>query len=1305
MRRLPSIAILAVASLAISLSQVPVAKGALAGLVLIVNPTSTQSTYGSNPSNVTVEVNFLSTEASDEHLKLSANLASAPAGQNPQATITQISSTNATLEMFDSSSHIKAVNVGVVNAKFTVSIKSATSTPLAAGTYSLVVFAGSTWGSERQSITFVISPPPTPTLSPSLSRIWMAPGSTPASESNNSNTLSANATTDLINPVANITVDLRDTTNTPMTNLPITAFVQGPGVIGIGSAPPARTVIGRALIGQPNQYSISLFGDGLIGTSTISIVQDGVSIGTRTFLFTQSAPLPQSVLISNVSVDKANVSAGGTVVVEFTSATTSLPAGQVAYAGLSYAEDCLDNSCNVSGPATLQSGDSTNGKWSVSLTVPSSALSGRYAVVIYFPKLNGVTGFFYRHTQIITVAGVEPKPVPPPTTIAMSNLSLSQTILKTGDTLILRLDLKTSSLPAGVPLQATIFTPNDCEDDSCSSYGTGKLVSGSLEQGVWEIAVPIHSTLLSGTYSINYGFFKLKGTAGAIGTLSDAMTISGVTPKPLPPPASISMSILSSNNKTILSIGETFIIKIAATTSNFPLGVPMQATIFIANDCEDENCSAWGVGKLASGTLENGVWEIAIPITSQMLSGKYSINYGFFKLKGTPGAVGTSSNFLDILGATAPPVPLPATINISNIKPSSTSLDVGSGLVVQFDLVSTNVDASEIVQVYLTDDSSGNCDEGCGVGTAKLTKGSIANGSWIAQFSIPKTVPTGNYSLVVAIPKRKGVSGAFTIYSQPIYVTGAPLFTPVYLFSSPKISTNSARVGQSVTGYFYLKTNDDKVSTPACMIDGIAEWTNAILVSGVPMAGSWECKLTIASGAITGNYIFKVAVVGYANGNKNEERADLGLLAVSGTTLVQTATSQQCQNYLSSFSSSWSSINSAYNELKISLSDPKYSQIFFIGKIRSWSELYSEKLMSLNKYSTEAERMRALSSSNEVKSCDIYDFSKGLSSKYESGFSQLLSSINGLNSELTIWYQKMQSSIPDPVKYFNPQIETGALDIQKVSEPTLGKIIIDFAYQSSLGAAKIVCTSNAGICDVLQNGANSSGNSYYGVAEITKIEPGTFLNFTLSQLSSTGNQIASFQQTYTSLRAGLQPSLGSITGIKGGCSFKILNYDPAFTWFAKSEMKIAQDGTATITSNGSQITDEYLSTSRIGYQTVNAINTLFKCIPLNSNSDPSGSNPSTAPVQTIDDDGSEELPTGTLKVKKEVSGRYLISISSNLSEEKVTVTASRKGKATIRFSATTNEDGAVQIRTTRNLSGYSLKLIFDGQGLKTVKVP
>jgi len=1187
MRAIPKVAGLVVASLAISLSQLPAAAGALTGLTLAVTPASTETTYGSNPSNVAVDVSFVSTEADGEHLKLSANIRSVPAGQNAQATIAQVTSTNATLEMFDSTSHIKAVDAGLVSAKFTVSIKSATSSPLAAGTYSMLVFAGSTSGSQQQSVTFVIAPPPTPTLSLGLSRIWMTPGSTTASESNNTSSISAPANSDFKTQVANLTVDLRDSNNSQVNNLPITVTVTGPGIVGIGLNSSSNVILGRAVLGQPGQYAISVFPDGLFGTSTITIIQNGQVIGTRNISFTQAAPPPASIGISNVSIDKLAVGAGESVKVQFNTTTTSLPVGQIPVVSITSNEECDDDNCYAPGGINLVSGDSSNGTWSGSFQFSKLAVSGNYSLQIYFPKFKGTPGFFYTHPQKIVVKGVDPAP------------------------------------PA--------------------------------------------------------------------------------------PPASASMSI-SSFGKTNLTIGESLIVKIGVKTSNFPVGVPIQATIFTPNDCEDESCSSSGVGKLVWGTLENGTWEISVPIHSQMLSGKYSMNYGFFKLKGTPGVIGTISDFLVVQGRAAVPIPLPATIKISNIKPSSTSINVGSGLAVQFDLASTNLADNEIVQVYLTDDSSGNCDEGCGVGTAKLIKGSIANGSWIAQFTIPNTVPTGNYNLVVFVPKRKGISGAYVVYPQQIYVTGAPKFTPVYVFSSIKTSTNAVRVGQAVTSYFYLKTNDDKVSTPSCIIDGVIGWTPAKLVEGTAMSGYWFCSIAIPSNAVSGNYKLQVAVVGYANGNKNEQWADLGLLAVSGTTLVQTATSQQCQNYLNTFSSNWSSINSSYNDLKLSLTDPKYSQIYFIGKYRNWSEMYSQKLNIQNNLLVESERMVALSSSNEVISCDFYDFSKGLSSKYASAFSQLTSSVKGLNSELTVWYKNMQTSIPDPVKYFNPQIETGALDIQKVSETTLGKVVINFAYQSSVGVAKIVCSSNFGICTVFQNGESSSGDSYYGIAEITKIPPGAFLNFTLSQLGSTGNQIASFQQTYTSLRAGLQPSLGPITSIGGGCTFKILNYDPAFTWFAKSELKVARDGTATINSKGLQETDEYISTSRVGYQTVNAINTLFKCVPMNSTSVTTGTNTSTgnttptAPVVTIEDEGSEELPTGTLKVKKEASGRYLLAVSSNLSEEKVTLTASRKGKATIRFSATTNEDGAVQIRTSRNLSGYSLKLIFDGESLKTVKV-
>jgi len=276
-----------------------------------------------------------------------------------------------------------------------------------------------------------------------------------------------------------------------------------------------------------------------------------------------------------------------------------------------------------------------------------------------------------------------------------------------------------------------------------------------------------------------------------------------------------------------------------------------------------------------------------------------------------------------------------------------------------------------------------------------------------------------------------------------------------------------------------------------------------------------------------------------------------------------------------------------------------------------------------------------------------------------------------------------------------PQLEVGSIEIQAISEKTLGVTTISFAYQANSGVAKIECSVNVGVCVVRDNGNSSSGQTYFGLAEVRNYSPGVNIALSLRQYGPSGKMVASIQQPISTLKPALQPRIGAVTSIVGGCTFKILNYDAAFNWFAKSEMKVMKDGTATI--NTLAPTDEYISTSRSGYQTVNALNTLFKCIPLSQTQ-------TNEPDQIIEDDGVEEEPVGDLKVRKESTGKFLLTITSNLDTERVSLIATRKGKATIRFSAMTKETGSVQIRTTRNLSGYTLKLVFDGMTLKTAKV-
>lgn len=1151
MRRIPGVVKLVIASLAISLWQLPVATGALSALTLVVTPTSTQTAYGSNPPNVTVDVTFISTEAAGEHLKLSANIVSIPAGQNVQATIAQVASSNATLEMFDSSSHIKAVNAGVVNAKFTVSIKSATSNPLIAGTYSMLVFAGSTSGSERQSITFVISPPPTPTLSPSLSRIWMTAGSTTASESNNASSISASASVDMKNQAANLTVDLRDTNNSQISNLPITVAVTGPGAIGIGSNASTNNLMGRAVIGQPGQYSISVYADGTYGTSTISIYQNGQLIGSRSVIFTQPVTAPASVTISKVSVNSLVFMAGDVAKIQFSSSTTSLTTGQQAYVSINSYEDCVDEGCSVGGMANLISGDSSNGAWSSALTIPATAFSGQYTITIFFPTLKGVNGFYYRHQTQIAVKGVEPTPPAAEPSIVLGQITLNKSELKIGETLIVRVPVKTSNLPTGILLNASLFTANDCEDVYCSSIGTGKLVSGSLQDGIWEIGIPINQGMYSGTYSLNYGFFKLKGASGAIG--------------------------------------------------------PLQ------------------------------------------------------------------SNIIKVVGVDPPPPAPPISIRISNISPKLTTIKAGQYLDVNFEVVASNLDSSQVAQVYLFPTNGDyECEQECGLGIAKLTSGSLSKGIWSVSFLIPSTTPSSNYSLRVIFPKLKGVPGFYADYLGEIKVLGPtqPAIIPFYNFSALKISTTEAKAGQTIEGYFTLKSNDDKISTPACIIDGVAEWTNASLVSGTTMAGNWVCKVLIPSTAITGSYRLQVAVVGYANNNKNEQWAEIGPISVSGRGYVN--------------------VYYTIDATRLSATEAKVGQIvqgFFNLKTNDENVYTPEcKILGISEW-VRATRLSGSAMSGSW-TCAVQVPMNAVSGSATFQVVVIGPANNNKNEE--------RASIGSIlIQGATPQVEVGSIEIQAISEKTPGVTAISFAYQANSGVAKIECSVNIGVCVVRDNGNSSSGQTYFGLAEVRNYSPGVNIALSLRQYGPSGKMVASIQQPISTLKPALQPKIGSVASISGGCTFKILNYDSTFNWYAKSEMKISKDGTATIMTLVP--TDEYISTSRSGYQTVNALNTLFKCIPLSQTQ-------TSEPNQIIEDDGVEEEPVGDLRVRKESTGKSLMTVISNLDTEKISLIATRKGKATIRFSAITNEFGSVQIRTSRNLSGYTMKLVFDGVTLKTTKV-
>jgi hypothetical protein len=103
-------------------------------------------------------------------------------------------------------------------------------------------------------------------------------------------------------------------------------------------------------------------------------------------------------------------------------------------------------------------------------------------------------------------------------------------------------------------------------------------------------------------------------------------------------------------------------------------------------------------------------------------------------------------------------------------------------------------------------------------------------------------------------------------------------------------------------------------------------------------------------------------------------------------------------------------------------------------------------------------------------------------------------------------------------------------------------------------------------------------------------------------------------------------------------------------------------------------------------------------------------NPSTTPTTNpkpvppaLEDDGVEEDFYAILKVSKRTDGKYRLELSSNIVEEQLIITATKKGSKSIVYKAETSEFGDVSIITSRKLAGFTLTVRFDGERLTSVK--
>ena len=99
--------------------------------------------------------------------------------------------------------------------------------------------------------------------------------------------------------------------------------------------------------------------------------------------------------------------------------------------------------------------------------------------------------------------------------------------------------------------------------------------------------------------------------------------------------------------------------------------------------------------------------------------------------------------------------------------------------------------------------------------------------------------------------------------------------------------------------------------------------------------------------------------------------------------------------------------------------------------------------------------------------------------------------------------------------------------------------------------------------------------------------------------------------------------------------------------------------------------------------------------------------PMSADVIPFESNGEEidSPPAADISVKKESTGKYLISLDSNIYEDTLLVRAFKKGSKIVIYKVTTNIDGLAAIRTSRNLSGFKLAVYIGNDFLDSIKLP
>ncbi|SDJ53670.1 serine protease [Arthrobacter cupressi] len=299
------------------------------------------------------------------------------------------------------------------------------------------------------------------------------------------------------------------------------------------------------------------------------------------------------------------------------------------------------------GSMTLVSGTVQDGIWERSITIPEGSATGAWTVTLYpLRDTLGNNSSSFQYLATLTVIG------------AVSDVA--GPVLVSSSVTPQSLDIATGPATAKVTVRLTdqtgtqaptLITSHD-ESGQTQGFGGMTLVSGTVQDGIWERSITIPEGSATGTWTVtlyplrdtlgnNTTGFKDLATLNITGAVSDTaapvLASSSVTPQALdiatgPATAKVSVRLTDQTGT--------------------------QAPTLIASHDQSGQTQGFGSMTLVSGTAQDGTWERSITIPQGSATGSWTIT--LYPLRDTLG--NNTSSFQDLatltVSATAPDLPL-----------------------------------------------------------------------------------------------------------------------------------------------------------------------------------------------------------------------------------------------------------------------------------------------------------------------------------------------------------------------------------------------------------------------------------------------------------------------------------------------------------------------------------------------------------------------------------------------------------------------------------------------------------------------